>query len=933
MAHVHNVYDTDTYFSIDPVTRSIRNQSSKKTTLMQNDHNSERFTFELPRFIEGHDMSLCNEAEVHYLNISTADKKEQRKGRFTMTDLQISQDDKEKVRCSWLISNNATQLVGALTFRLRFKCVEDGVITYAWHTAIHTGVSVSDGINADETFEMDYVDIIEQWKTTFMQELIDDVNAGVTEWKEKESGIVRGIMNDYSAQWNQALSVERSRIDNIAKLPEGSTAGDAELQDIRIDVHGNVYDNAGTAVREQVKPFNMVGGMLVNGGNVRIYNPCHYNRSGYTADENGLTIHVGGYYFFGVPIKTVTTDVYFILEKCSDVSYVKPVVYIAADDYSASTTTAVKHTLYRYGDLTIVHVPYGEFSVHTGAIRTNWVAIRMDNRENTETLTIKKCYIVSDVCAGIEMINAMRNDKITFTHFLNGEVIEKVSGFAYGLVHDNDYNGFTFRIPDTGARIASVRSYKVKAGDIIRTKSPKYGHLIISAADTNYKKYMVAGWVYGENEIVVTEDDDVFFAATTPDNVTEFPLEDVIDFDGFEIVRASLKAGAEKKTIVYVSMNGSDDNEGSESAPFLTFAKAIESGAETIFVEPGTYTEPIVSTAKREKLAIMPKWKAYAIGDEEHPPIILDFGEMLDLAEDAELGLLRQTYLITDESSKIYQVFIGKTLEPISENRTVAYPVTLWKRGDTIENDVRLIPVLSLAECQKTTDTFFFDGTSLFVNSEKNDNGFVLVDGETLYGINIHNVAELCLENITVKYTYTNSGRFRNCNNAVFRRCKFAYCSTGNGASLDYINATLYDCEAYRNRNDGFNLHSFGDTVFVGCNGFYNGDDGISHHDGCTGLIQGGLWHHNGKGGISSPTHGAKVDVYNAVCHDNAYAGIYAFADDEVMADKTIIINGCAIFGNNKGIFTNYNVLSVNNRIKENTRDFETRDNGKITEI
>ncbi len=52
------------------------------------------------------------------------------------------------------------------------------------------------------------------------------------------------------------IEVERKRIDNLAKLPSGSTSGDAELADIRVDRNGKTHPNAGEAVRQQINEID-----------------------------------------------------------------------------------------------------------------------------------------------------------------------------------------------------------------------------------------------------------------------------------------------------------------------------------------------------------------------------------------------------------------------------------------------------------------------------------------------------------------------------------------------------------------------------------------------------------------------------------------------------------------------------------------------------
>ena len=163
MSHIHNVIDSDNKFIIDGISRVIKNASASKTTVMQFDHNSEVFTFELPRYIEGHDMMQCNRIEVHYLNIDTVTK-EEKEGIYLVDDLAVSTDDETKLTCSWMISQNATCLVGSLNFLLRFICLTDYVIDYVWNTAIHSGIYVSKGIYNSDIVAEQYIDTIKSWE-------------------------------------------------------------------------------------------------------------------------------------------------------------------------------------------------------------------------------------------------------------------------------------------------------------------------------------------------------------------------------------------------------------------------------------------------------------------------------------------------------------------------------------------------------------------------------------------------------------------------------------------------------------------------------------------------------------------------------------------------------------------------------------------------
>ena len=167
VSHTHEIVDGDKSFVIDPISRAITN-TSEKVKLIQFDHDSERFTFQCPRMIEGHDMTLCNSIRVQYINLNKRTGQDN-SGVYEIDDLAVDSEDSAVAKFSWLISQNATKFVGTLNFLIDFRCVDDdGSIVYAWHTDIYKGVTVSAGMDNGEVIEEKYPDILEKWKNEVM---------------------------------------------------------------------------------------------------------------------------------------------------------------------------------------------------------------------------------------------------------------------------------------------------------------------------------------------------------------------------------------------------------------------------------------------------------------------------------------------------------------------------------------------------------------------------------------------------------------------------------------------------------------------------------------------------------------------------------------------------------------------------------------------
>lgn len=316
--HTHPVPDTDTYFVIDPITRRIENTNRKKTVIMQYDHNSERFTFELPRYIDGHDMLECNSVTVNVDNIEVVESVEGEEAvepRINsdapdMTDLRIHPDDPEKVISSWLISRNSTQLAGILSFHIEYKCVDiDGNVVYEWSTDDYDEIEIRARKKNGEAAVAAHSDLLEQWRTRIFG-AGDSVLANIAAEGEAQVAAVKAesktqqdsvelkgaqtlesIPEDYTEVSNMAEEATRSKCDAIVCESAGEliTLKDSSNDHIRgLKLFGKSEQN-GTPTPDNPQEIVSVENpsMSVCGKNLI---PFPYGES--TVTKNGVTFTV-----------------------------------------------------------------------------------------------------------------------------------------------------------------------------------------------------------------------------------------------------------------------------------------------------------------------------------------------------------------------------------------------------------------------------------------------------------------------------------------------------------------------------------------------------------------------------------------------------------------------------------------------------------------
>lgn len=244
MAHLHPVYDTDPHFSVDPITREITYLSNEKLVIVQEDHNSQIYTFEIPRYVDGHDMMLCDLVQIHYINIGAGGNRERGTGLYQVTDLQVAPDDENVVVCSWLISQNATAYVGSLSFVIRFACTSGSKIDYSWSTTVFSSVAIIQSIDNASLIVEQYTDVLQMWYTQLFMAGDSSLNMVYSARTE--------ALEDIEASKNDALDAEESGILAIG------TSKDAALLAIE-----NAKNDAISDIQEVVSGISSYNGEVI----------------------------------------------------------------------------------------------------------------------------------------------------------------------------------------------------------------------------------------------------------------------------------------------------------------------------------------------------------------------------------------------------------------------------------------------------------------------------------------------------------------------------------------------------------------------------------------------------------------------------------------------------------------------------------------------
>ena len=228
--HNSQILDWDPCFKIDPISRAITTDA-KKLSIMQYDHNSERFTFAMGRKVEGHDMTACI-VRIHYTNIGNS--RSTSSNIYPVTDItpctfneetgEYTTDENGNMVCfTWLVPGLATRYAGTLNFIVEFTCKDtdknsdtyDQVI-YRWNTNIFKSIYINTSLNHDDEVAVLYSDLLEEWERKF-QSYYEDMDAAVEAGKEDLRTSIDAATVEFDNALAEHINTTKEYVDSVAE--------------------------------------------------------------------------------------------------------------------------------------------------------------------------------------------------------------------------------------------------------------------------------------------------------------------------------------------------------------------------------------------------------------------------------------------------------------------------------------------------------------------------------------------------------------------------------------------------------------------------------------------------------------------------------------------------------------------------------------------
>ena len=392
---------------------------------------------------------------------------------------------------------------------------------------------------------------------------------------------------------------------------------------------------------------------------------------------------------------------------------------------------------------------------------------------------------------------------------------------------------------------------------------------------------------------------------------------------------------------LYVAPNGNDENNGSLAYPLATIDKALEKGANRIFMKAGTYT--LSSEINLNKMTANNK-EISLINIERYNKVILrPQKRTVATTESLVSGYTKvyttdETYFATSVSSNnnwIFQKNVDDVTTLISdEERHPCERGLTYRCGSTkIVKTTAATLEDALTEIENATVyKWFFDNINKkFYFSRPHE-----VTSEYPIEISIgQNLFSNANKIITLNcVAIETDGLIFNINDT--RNSKIIDCAvrdvySGGGFTYDgAIGAELIRCEASCVHNgstgDGFNGHATSSGEIYSkqtvvelkdCWSHDNNDDGYSDHERSEVVIRGGLYEYNGKGGIT-PSYGSHCSCFNVYSRNN-YAGFYytgAATQAEGGKYGQMICYNCVAENNRRGgTKTGFKVTSTGNNM------------------